>query len=229
MASPSGRSPGHSISRELPSGRSSTIPSPPRRFGIAPRRGSVPSRQSSIRSWSTTRPIRPSSGTPLRNRFVDSATSTGTLAVTPRCNATCSSIAADIKKPSSLWDISRASASRSTSAISTSISPTAGGRFLSWSTPGPTQRPLRAGAALRAHRGDPRRRGRGLRVLWRRAQGGLLGQPSDGRHTDPPGTNASFIGAMPSLATHSVFDPLCCMPARGNEQPDAEGTVTAFP
>src|SRR5271166_980774 len=30
-----------------------------------------------------------------------------------------------------------------------------------------------------------------------------------------------------ALASHYVFDPRCCMPARGNEKPDAEGTVKA--
>ena len=30
-----------------------------------------------------------------------------------------------------------------------------------------------------------------------------------------------------ALASHFVFDPLFCMPARGNEKPDAEGTVKA--
>jgi hypothetical protein len=30
-----------------------------------------------------------------------------------------------------------------------------------------------------------------------------------------------------ALASHHVFDPLFCMPARGNEKPDAEGTVKA--
>jgi transposase len=30
-------------------------------------------------------------------------------------------------------------------------------------------------------------------------------------------------------ASHYVFDPLFCMPARGNEEPDAEGTVKAVP
>jgi transposase len=30
-----------------------------------------------------------------------------------------------------------------------------------------------------------------------------------------------------ALASHYVFDPLFCMPARGNEKPDAEGTVKA--
>ena len=30
-----------------------------------------------------------------------------------------------------------------------------------------------------------------------------------------------------ALASHYVFDPCCCMPARGNEKPDAEGTVKA--
>ena len=32
-----------------------------------------------------------------------------------------------------------------------------------------------------------------------------------------------------ALASHYVFDPLFCMPARGNEKPDAEGTVKAVP
>lgn len=30
-----------------------------------------------------------------------------------------------------------------------------------------------------------------------------------------------------ALASHYIFDPRCCMPARGNEKPDAEGTVKA--
>ena len=30
-----------------------------------------------------------------------------------------------------------------------------------------------------------------------------------------------------ALASHYLFDPLFCMPARGNEKPDAEGTVKA--
>jgi transposase len=30
-----------------------------------------------------------------------------------------------------------------------------------------------------------------------------------------------------ALASHYLFDPRCCMPARGNEKPDAEGTVKA--
>jgi transposase len=30
-----------------------------------------------------------------------------------------------------------------------------------------------------------------------------------------------------ALASHYVFDPRCCMPARGNEKPDAEGAVKA--
>lgn len=30
-----------------------------------------------------------------------------------------------------------------------------------------------------------------------------------------------------ALASHYAFDPRCCMPARGNEKPDAEGTVKA--
>jgi transposase len=30
-----------------------------------------------------------------------------------------------------------------------------------------------------------------------------------------------------ALASHYVFNPLCCMPARGNEKPDAESTVRA--
>ena len=30
-----------------------------------------------------------------------------------------------------------------------------------------------------------------------------------------------------ALASHYAFSPLCCMPARGNEKPDAEGTVKA--
>ena len=58
------------------------------------------------------------------------------------------------------------------------------------------QRPLRHGAAVRAHRGDPRRHGRRLRLLRLRPQGSLVGQPQDGGHVDPPGARASAPPAV---------------------------------
>ena len=89
------------------------------------------------------------------------------------------------------------------------------------------QRPLRHGAAVRAHRGDPRRHGRRLRVLRRRPQGSLVGQPQDGCHVDPSGARASAPPAVRRPGRHYAFDPHFCMPARGNEKPDAESTVKA--
>ena len=90
------------------------------------------------------------------------------------------------------------------------------------------QRPLRPGPALRAHRGDPRRHGRGLRVLRRASPKEVW--------WDNPKTVATLIlqgrerqlhPRYAALASHYVFDPRFCMPARGNEKPDAEGTVKA--
>ena len=54
-----------------------------------------------------------------------------------------------------------------------------------------------------------------------------MGQPQNGRHAGPQRANVSSTRDTPLLASHYVFDPRCCMPARGNEKPDAEGTVKA--
>jgi transposase len=42
-----------------------------------------------------------------------------------------------------------------------------------------------------------------------------------------PGRARQLHPRYAALASHYVFEPLCCMPARGNEKPDAEGTVKA--
>ena len=54
-----------------------------------------------------------------------------------------------------------------------------------------------------------------------------MGQPQNGRHAGPQRARTSAPPAIRPLASHYVFDPRCCMPARGNEKPDAEGTVKA--
>ena len=54
-----------------------------------------------------------------------------------------------------------------------------------------------------------------------------MGQPQDRCYADPPGTRTPASSAIRSIRRHYVFDPRFCMPARGNEKPDAEGTVKA--
>lgn len=54
-----------------------------------------------------------------------------------------------------------------------------------------------------------------------------MGQPKDGRDVDPSGTRTRAPSAYAALASHYAFDPHFCMPARGNEKPDAESTVKA--
>lgn len=54
-----------------------------------------------------------------------------------------------------------------------------------------------------------------------------MGQPQDSRHRDHARASTPDPSALPRLASHYVFEPLFCMPARGNEKPDAESTVRA--
>ena len=114
-----------------------------------------------------------------------------------------------IRRPSSPWATSRASASRPTSATSTSTSPTAAARPLPRHRLGLLQRPLRAGAALRAHRGHPRR-------AWSRPSSSSAAVPKE-VWWDNPKTVATLIlqgrerqlhPRYAALASHYVFDPL---------------------
>ena len=90
------------------------------------------------------------------------------------------------------------------------------------------QLPLRPGSALRAHRGDPRRHGQRPSSSSARPQGSLVGQPQNGRHLRScQGRQRQTPSSICALASHYVFNPLFCMPARGNEKPDAESTVRA--
>ena len=54
-----------------------------------------------------------------------------------------------------------------------------------------------------------------------------MGQPQDRRHVDPLGRQRQLHPRYAALASHYVFDPRFCMPARGKEKPDAESTVKA--
>ena len=54
-----------------------------------------------------------------------------------------------------------------------------------------------------------------------------MGQSPDRRHLDLSRTQAQIHPRYAALANHYAFDPLFCMPARGNEKPDAESTVKA--
>ena len=54
-----------------------------------------------------------------------------------------------------------------------------------------------------------------------------MGQPQNGGDLDPSGRERRLPPRYAALASHYLFEPLFCMPARGNEKPDAEGTVKA--
>ena len=54
-----------------------------------------------------------------------------------------------------------------------------------------------------------------------------MGQPQNSRHLDPSRTPPQDPPSVLRAANHYLFNPLFCMPARGNEKPDAEGTVKA--
>ena len=63
----------------------------------------------------------------------------------------------------------------------------------------------------------------GLHVLRLRAARGLVGQPQDGGPADlHRAVSGGPTTATQALASHYTFEPLFCMPARGNEKPHAE-------
>ena len=66
-----------------------------------------------------------------------------------------------------------------------------------------------------------------LRVLRLHPQGSLVGQSQDRRYLDPAGTPTTDSSPVRGLGRSHAFNPLFCMPARGNEKPDAESTVKA--
>ena len=68
---------------------------------------------------------------------------------------------------------------------------------------------------------------RGLRLLWDRPQEVWWDNPKTVVSVHPPGALMPTPSPLRRLASHYVFDPRFCMPAHGNEKPDAEGTVKA--
>ena len=133
-----------------------------------------------------------------------------------------------IRKRLFLWAISRANASKPISATSTSISPTAAGSCRFWSRPGPTPTPP---SCWRCPSSAPRRSSK----AWSRPSSSSGRSPRKSGGTIPrpsprlilSGRERQLQPRYAALASHYVFDPLFCMPARGNEKPDAEGTVKA--
>ncbi len=102
-------------------------PLPSTRDRLAPRLGPV---QAFIdQASATTRTPRPSSAIPPPRSSDVSATNRDTAADMPRCNAICSNIDAGIRRPSSLWGISRAGGSRPISVTSRLTSPRGVARF----------------------------------------------------------------------------------------------------
>ena len=132
-----------------------------------------------------------------------------------------------IKRPSFPWGIFQDNVSRPISATSTSTSPRAGGSCRSWSPPGltPTRRlfwlPFERTEAILA----------GMVAAFE-----FFGCIPKEVWWDNPKTVATLIllgrqrqihPRYAALASHYAFNPLFCMPARGNEKPDAESTVKA--
>ena len=178
--------------------------------------------RSSTRSWPTTR--RPAQAAAHRHAGVSPPPRRTRLPRLLRPGATLSPQAPPPRtvRPSSLWAISQANASKPISVTSTSTSPTAGGWCPSSSPPGPTPTPP---SSSRCPPSAPRRSS----TAWSppssssaRSQGSLVGQPQDRGHVDPPGPERQLHPQYAALASHYVFDPRFCMPAHGNEKPDAE-------
>ena len=191
-------------------------------------------RRSSIASSPTMRRLLPSSGTPPPRSIAASARSTPTPAARPRSSVMCSSTGDDIERPSSPSGTCRADRLEAdfghihVDFLHVDFPRRSQARPVPRRRLGLLQCPVRPGPALRADRGHPRRHGRRLRVLRRRAPGSLVGQPQDRRHPDPQGARtpgpSTLRGAWPVIMFSSRK---FCMPARGNEKPDAESTVKA--
>ena len=186
------------------------------------------SRPLSTRSWSMTKPPRPSSGTPPRRSIVASATRTTTPADTPRFGAIFASTGIDMRKHSSRL-----------------------GHL-------PGQRLEADFGHIYVDFPDGRRLVPFLVTTWAYSNAPfVLALPFERTEAVLEGMVAAFefFGAVPkevwwdnprtvatlillgrerrchprytALARHYVFEPHFCMPARGNEKPDAEGTVKA--
>ena len=166
----------------------------------------------------------PSSGIPQLQSFAASVTSTDTTAVTARCGAISASTTARTVRPSSPWGISPAIVLEATSVTFTSTSPTVGGKSPSSSPLGLLERSLRDRPAVR-RRSDPPRHGRRLEFLapLPRRSGGTTPKRS---HAGPQRANVSSTRDTPRWPVTTSSTPLLHA-ARGNEKPDAEGTVKA--
>ena len=227
MASPSGRSPVNSICRESRSGRCSRIPSPisTPRNRFAPKLGPFQSILDQIVADDQTAP--PKQRHTADRHFVASATNMAIAAATPKCNATSSSTIAGNGRRLFRSGIFQANASKQTSAISTSISRTVVGWFRSWLRPGLTRITRSSWRFLRTHRGDPRGHGQGVRVLRVVPEEVWWDNPKTVATLICPGRQREIHPRYRALANHYAFNPQFCMPARGNEKPDAESTVKA--
>ena len=218
-----------SLPAEDPSGPRS-IPSPIPTPGPAtdPPRCWGRSRRSSTRSWPTTSTPRPSSGTPPCRCSAASATSTATPAVTPRCNAIC--VEHRRRHQETFIPLGHLPGRRLEADFGHIHVDFPDGRRLvpflvtTWAysnAPFVLALPFeRTEAILEGMVAAFEFFGVVPREVW----------------WDNPKTVATLIlqgrerqlhPRYAALASHYVFDPRFCMPARGNEKPDAEGTVKA--
>ena len=228
MAGPSGGSPGSSVTPESPSGRFSNIPSPTQRLGIASHQNLVRSTRSSTRFFWTTRPRRPNSVTPRRRCSVAFATNMTTTAVTPKCNAMCSSIAK--RKQETFIPLGHLPGQRLEADFGHIHVDFPDGRQLvsflvtTWAYsnyPFVLALPFERTEAI-------------LEGMVQAFE--FFGCVPKEVWWDNPKTVATLIlegrerqihPRYAALASHYVFNPLFCTPARGNEKPDAESTVKA--
>ena len=228
MASPSGGSLSTLITRGTRSGMSSSIRSPVRRPEIETRPCWGRFRPSSTKSWPTTRMLPPSSGIPQRKSFAASVTSTDTTAVTARCGA----ILRKHHRPhrETFIPLGHLPGQR--------LEADFGHIYVDFPD-GRRQVPFLVAAwaysnapfviALPCERTEAILHGMVAAFEF-------FGAVAKEVWWDNPKTVATLVlkgrerqlhPRYAALASHYVFDPRCCMPARGNEKPDAEGTVKA--
>ena len=170
----------------------------------------------------------PSNATPPCRCFVASKTNTATAGVTARSNAICANTNAAIERPSSPWGISQANRLEADFGHIHVDFPD--GRRLvpflvtTWAysnAPFVLALPFERTEAILA----------GMVAAFE-----FFGCIPKEVWWDNPKTVATLIllgrqrqlhPRYAALASHYAFDPLFCMPARGNEKPDAESTVKA--
>ena len=172
---------------------------------------------------------RPSSGTPPPRSSAASATSTAIPAATPRCNATCGGTA--VRHQETFIPLGHLPGRRLEADFGHIHVDFPDGRRLvpflvtTWAY---SNAPFVMALPVRTHRGRSSK-------AWSPPWSSSAASPGE-VWWDNPKTVATLIlqgrerqlhPRYAALASHYPFEPHFCMPARGNEKPDAESTVKA--